>query len=187
MIPTPYRVVAVALCAILAGLFWWFWLKPEPGPVGEHVAAKVAPQIEDTPKVAVAVPKLKVYAAKAKDKLQLPAADVSNPQIHVIESSRVAPDLHPQTVTTLVDASTGETHTLIRREPDPWLAPRNTGEIRLDYGYKAGGVAGGGFDKVARLTFREDLLQVKAFYAGVNASLDSDGQGFFGVGVGYRW
>jgi hypothetical protein len=34
---------------------------------------------------------------------------------------------------------------------------------------------------------REDLLQVKALHLGLNASLDTDGAWFVGVGVGYRW
>lgn len=183
----PYRTLAVAAIAILA-IIGWFWFKPSPPPVGEHVPARIAPQVKGIPKVDLKVPKVKVYASIAKAKLKLPAADVANPDIHVIESSRIEPDIHPQTITTLIDAGTGETTTLIRREPDPWLAIKNTGEIRIDYGYRnsmnttqPGGIY------LARMTFREDLLQIKMFYAGVNASLDSDGQHFIGVGVGYRW
>lgn len=184
---TSYRPIAIALCAILAGLVLWFWLKPELAPVGEHVPAKVAPQVKVVPKLDLKIQKVKVYASVAKAKLKLPAAYLDNPDVHVLESSRVEPDLHPQTVTTIIDAGTGETRTLIRREPDPWLAVRNSGEIRIDYGYKSHAMAGGGFDKIARLTFREELLQVKAFYVGMNASLDSDGQHFVGVGVAWKW
>ena len=180
----PYHTIAYIAILAIAGCFYF---KPTPAPIGEHVAAKVAPQVKLIPKIEIKPPKVKVYASISKAKLKLPAAELANPDIHVLESSRVAPDLHPQTVTTLIDAGTGETHTLIRREPDPWLAARNTGEIRIDYGYKFGSTSGAGFNKVARLTIREDLLQIKALYAGVNAALDSDGQGFVGVGVGYMW
>jgi hypothetical protein len=173
----PYRTLAVAAIAILA-IIGWFWFKPSPPPVGEHVPARIAPQVKGIPKVDLKVPKVKVYASIAKAKLKLPAADVANPDIHVIESSRIEPDIHPQTITTLIDAGTGETTTLIRREPDPWFALKKTGALGLNYDAIRG---------LKTLYVRQDLLQSKAIFFSGSASIRSDLDKAAGFQIEYRW
>lgn len=175
-----HKILIPPLMVLAAGYILWH-LNTTTAPVGDHEPAKVAPQVKDVPKVDITPAKIKVYAPKAKKRLKLPDAVQENQNIHVVESTRVQADDHPQTVTTMINAETGETETLVRREPLPWLAFKKTGEARMDYGRRRG------VDRVVRLSIRQDLLQVKSLYAGVSASLDSDGQYFAGVGVGYRW
>lgn len=168
--------------AILAGaILLWYEMKPAPAPVNDWTPAKTAPQIAAVPKVDINPPKVKVYAPAAKKRLNLPAAVQQDPHTHVLTATRVPADDHPQTVTTLIDDQTGAETTLVRREPLPWLAAEQRGELRLDYGTK------GGVRRVGRLTFQEDLLQMKAVHAGVNATLDTDGEYFIGGGVAYKW
>lgn len=170
----------VALLILLAGLVLWMF-QPEPQPVDTWRPAAPDKRLAAVPKKDIAPPKVAVYTAPAKQKLKLPDEIKDDPNKYVLTSTRLPKDTHPHTVTTVIDAKTGDVQTYDRREPLPWLAAEQTGELRLDYGIK------NGFIKVARLSLREDLLQVKAFHAGINASIDADGKYFIGVGVGYRW
>lgn len=174
--------LGIALMIFAAGYLLWYFRTTPPAPVGVHVPAKVAPQVATLPKVSTPAPKgIKTYPQIAKKTLKLDPAIIADDSIHVIESTRVSADDHAHTVTVLVNTKTGETTTLDRREPLPWLAFKKTGEAKIDYGIRHG------VDRVVRLSIRQDLLQVKALYAGVSVSLDSDGQYFAGAGVGYRW
>jgi len=179
---TPYLIAAVALAVILAGVFVWYWLtRPAPPPVNQYVTGKVARQLNKVPQVIIHPGGLKVYAPAAKAKLNLPPELQQNQNAHVLAATTVKSDLHPQTIVTTIDEKTGESTTIVRRDPYPWIALDRSGEIRIDYGIKRG------LEQVARLTFRQEFLQVKAMHLGITATLDSDGQGFAGVGVGYRW
>lgn len=166
---------------LAAAVALWYVMKPEPAPVGGWQPAKEAPQVAAVPKESIVPPKIEVYTAPAKEKLNLPPSVKQDPHAHVLQSTRVPADDHPQTVTTLINDQTGQTETLVRREALPWLAAEQRGEARLAYGMKNGGV------KVGRLSVQEDLVQVKALHAGVNASLDTDGRYFVGAGVAYKW
>lgn len=181
----PYLAIAAL---IAAGWYLWDRFTPAPAPVNQYVPATAPTQLALVPKVAIQPKQVKVYAQPAKAKLKLPPSMQQDPNIHVITAAKIKPGLHPQTVVTTLNAETGEIETLTRRDPLPWFRPEQTGELRLDYGYKTGyGMRDVGVEKIVRLTLREDLLQVKALHAGINASIDSDGQMFAGVGVGWRW
>lgn len=174
----PY-VIWAAIAAAAMGL--WYEMKPDPAPVNQWSPAQEAHQVADVPKTDITPPKVEVYASSAKQKLNLPPAVQADQHAHVVEATHVRPDDHPETVTTMIDDQTGKTETMIQRDPLPWLAAEQTGELRFDYGLKNGGA------KVGRLSVREDLIQVKALHAGVDATLDTDGQYFLGAGVGYKW
>jgi hypothetical protein len=174
-------LLLVALALAGSALFGWNYFSPPPVPVAQWAQAKEAPQLKGVVKQNLITQKVAVYAPAAKQKLNLPANIQNDASQYVLSSSRLPKDTHPATVTTVLDESTGEVQTYIRREPLPWLAPEQTGELRIDVGYK------NGMTRAGRLTFREDLLQVKALHAGLNASIDTDGQYFVGAGVGYRW
>ena len=141
---------------------------------------QAAPQVAAIPTQQIKPPSVKVYTARAKQTLQLPDTIKSDPNLYVLQSTRVPKNTHPITITSVIDQTTGDTQTLIREEPLPWFATEQTGEVRLDVGLK-------NVLNVTRLTVREDLLQVKAMHAGISASLDTDGQIFVGVGVSYKW
>lgn len=175
------RTKIEVLVALLAAGIIWYYATPKLSPVQQWQPAKVAPQIALVHKQDIVPPKVSVYMPVAKRKLDLPAVVQEDPHSYVLDSVRLPSDRHPQTVTTLIDEQTGQTETLVRREPLPWLAAEQTGEARVDIGIK------NGMARVGRLTLREDLLQVKALHAGLNASIDTDGQFFAGAGIGYRW
>lgn len=175
--------IKVGIAALIAAALWWNF-KPSPAPVGTPAVAQSAPQLAHVATESIKPPSVAVYAPAAKKNLSLPAVVQSDRHQHVLASSRLAADRHPQTVTTTIDDTTGQTTTYVTREPLPWIAAEQTGEVRIDYGYKFEGLRA---VRIARLSVREDLLQVKALDAGVRASLDSDGQVFVGVGVGWQW
>lgn len=171
------------LAVMLAGMaLVWYYFKPQPAPVGQYTQAEKAPQVSGVPTVPLLPKKpIQVYADPAKQRLNLSPEQISNKAIVVVSASRVPSDLHPQTVVTTLDQNTGVFSTLVRSEPYPWLAAEQTGELRLDYGIKNGGL------KVARLSLHENLVQIKALHLGVNSSLDTDGIFFVGAGVGWGW
>ncbi len=173
-----YLIPIIAL--VILSLAWEHF-RVNPAPVDATVIAHQAPELKHAPTQDIAPPQVKVYTPPAKKKLSLPATVQDDPDKYVLTSSKLPSDTHPHTVTTVIDAKTGEVQTYDRRDPLPWMAAEQTGEIRIDYGIK------NGLFNVARLTFREDLLQVKSLHAGINASIDTDGKYFIGVGVGWRW
>lgn len=170
----------VLLALLAAGALLWLG-RPMPEPVAAWRPAKPDPILRGVPTQDITPPKIKVYAPIAKQKLKLPDPVQADPHTYVLTSSRLPNDTHPQTVTTVINDQTGDVSTITRREPLPWLAIEKTGELRLDYGIKRG------LDRVARLSYREDFIQVKAFHAGLTAAIDSDGEYFVGVGVGWKW
>lgn len=175
------RHYAELLGILLAGIALWWHLTPPRPPVGTTVPAKPASELKGQQTQDITPPKVKVYVPKVKKPLGLPADIQDDPNKYVLGSAKLPSDRNPHTITTVIDAQTGEVQTFDRRDPLPWLATEQTGEIRIDYGYKNGLV------KVGRLSLAEDLLQVKALHAGVLASLDTNGAWFAGVGVGWRW
>lgn len=166
---------------VLVAYVLWDSFTPVSEPVGQWVEARPSGPVAAVQKEVIHPKALKVYTKPAKAKLNLPATLQQDDNQYVLASSTLKHDYHPQTVTTLVNRETGEATTITRGEPYPWLAAQQTGEIRLDYGIKNGGVA------VGRLTLREDLLQVKGVNLGAGASLDTDGAVFVGAGVGFKW
>jgi len=175
------KKIFVPLLIVLAAgyVLWYFQPTPAPAPTGEHVPAKVAPPVAPLPKVSTPAPKgIKTYVQPAKKTLKLPAAAIEDDDIHVIESTRVELDTHPHTVTTLFDTRTGETTTLDRREPLPWLALKKTGAIGLSYDVITG----------ARTLYgRQDIVQIKGLYLSGVAALRSDQDKMAGIAIEYRW
>lgn len=164
-------IILVVACVALAA-----WVLSRPSPW------QIAPPLENVPKVSVqmAAP-IKVYAGVSKAKLNLPAAILAAPNKHIADATRVKPDQRPQTIVTVVDSETGDVETIIRKEPLPWIARQQTGEMRIDSGIKNGA------RRVGRISLTQDVLQIKALHLGMRASLDTDGQYFVGVGVSWKW
>jgi len=168
------------LLLIIMSLIWYIFT-PKPASVGEWHQEPSAPEIKGIPKENITPSKVAVYSPIAKSKLDLPPDVQNDKDKYVLSTSKLPTDTHPQDVVTIIDKNTGNTETLVRREPYPWLAAEQSGEFRFDYGMKNGGV------KVGRFSLHEDLIQVKALHAGINGSLDTDRTYFAGVGLGYRW
>jgi hypothetical protein len=188
MKPYPYRIKIAIGCIIALIVFCagalashHYFSAPPKAPVEKWTPAKPSPQVAAIARQEIKLPAVIVYAPKAKQTLDLPDEILNDTNKYVLQATRLPSDTHPATVTTLIDQTTGEVQTYVRRELLPWFAFEHTGEARIDVGVKSA------VGTVGRLTVREDMLQVKALHAGVNVSLDTDGQIFAGVGVGYRW
>lgn len=166
---------------LLAAVALWASFRHPPAPVGTTVPATPAKELQNVPRQDIALPKVPVYTPPAKKKLDLPMDVQDDPNKYVLGSAKLPADTHPHTITTVIDYKTGSVQTFDRRDALSWLAAEQTGEIRLEYGFK------NGFTKMARLSLREDLVQIKAFHFGLNAAVDGDRDWFVGVGIGYRW
>jgi hypothetical protein len=203
-------VLIGVLILVLVSVVIWDHFKPSPAPVGQWGAAETSKLVSDVMKEQLKMSKtLTVYAPAAKKKLDLPPEYQKDPKQYVLAATTLNPDYHPQTTTTLVNSETGESTTITRREPYLLIAAQQTGEIRVDYGYKRSATVETGTGnsyligigqwqtiantikmetkRVARFTLREDLVQVKGVNLGGTLSVDSDRDGFIGVGAGYRW
>jgi len=159
-------------------------------PVGVHVIATPAKQVEAIPKHQAVVKSgtVRVYESRAKIELKLPEAIKQDEAKQVLESTRVNADDHDQTITTVLDTETGDTQTLVRREPLPWIAWRNDGSAAAYAGIKNG-------EPTARLEVKQSLFSVKTIRFGAVATVDQplgysarDSPDYFvGVGAEYRW
>lgn len=185
---TPRLVFDLLLVAAILGLAGaWWWKVSEPAqPIGVAVVAKPAAAVAKAPTETVQTAPVIAYTAPAKRRLRLPDAVQANANQHVLGAASVAADDHPHTVTTVLDASTGQTTTYDVREPLPWMAIDTHGEAGLAYGLKNG-------VQTVRLEARQGLLDIKAVRIGVTASLDQPLAGplgadyFVGLGAWYRW
>lgn len=175
----PYIILMISL--IILALAWRYFT-PKPAPVGEWKPATQDKRVSGTPTKTIKPPGgVVVYDPPAKEKLDLPDEVKKDPKKHVTAAVTVPPDEHPQSVVTIFDESTGQTTALTQRMEFPLLATEQRGQVWLGYGLRNGGT------RVGRILLREDLLQVKSLHLGLNASLDTDGAWFVGVGVAYRW
>lgn len=177
-IRTILEVIGIIAAAIL---LWFDVQKPVAAPASQPQAAQKAPEVASVAKTEINPPKVVVYAPEAKKKLNLPAPVQSDQAVAVLDSSIVPDSNHPQTVTTVIDATTGESKTFVTTDPYPWIAGENEKEVRISYGVK------NGLLRVGRISFTDDLVQIKALHFGVTLSLDSDLSYFAGVGIGYKW
>ncbi|MDP3088884.1 MAG: hypothetical protein Q8M99_11945 [Methylotenera sp.] len=186
--------IALVLIAILAFIMlqWFNHLQGvlPAAPVGVHVIATPAKQVVDIPKHQAVVKSgsVRVYESRAKNTLKLPEAIKQDEAKQVLESTRVDADDHDQTITTILDTETGDTQTLVRREPLPWIAWRDDGSAGLYAGIKNG-------TPTARLELKQSLFSVKAIRFGAVAAMDqplgysvtASPDYFVGVGAEYRW
>jgi hypothetical protein len=176
------RTVAEIIAAVLAAIVIWYVALPKKVPAGEQVIlSHPAAEVKNVGQETIHPKDVVVYKPQAKVNLGLPQNVVDAKTDHVVTSSTVKADDHPHTITEVLDDTTGKTTTYIKDEPLPWLAAELRREIRLDYGVKNAGV------KVGRLSATAEVLAVKAFHFGVNASLDTDRAFFFGFGLGWRF
>lgn len=168
------KYIAVALISAILSA-WYF--KPS---TGDGIIAAENPAIRDIGKETIAPVKVEVYKQGAKDKLPLPDDVKKDSDKHVISSTQMPADDHKHTVTTIIDATTGTSTTYDHREPLPWLRLEKRNEFRIDYGFKLTGAA-------FRMSYRVDLLQIKALHFGINTNVDSDGSYFVGAGGGFKF
>lgn len=181
--------IGAALALLIVGGLYLYLNRPAPtaAPAAVAVPAAVAPEVKKAPRVSVTLPvPVKAYAPGVKGTLKLPESIVRDENQHVIAAARVRADDHPQTVTTVIDAATGEAKSYVKEESLPWLALDTHGEAGIYAGLKNG-------ERAARLEVRQGLVQVKAVHFGAVASLDHPLAGpiksdyFVGFGAWVRW
>lgn len=173
----PVRTMIVSALVCCGAVAIYFWMKPPDFAV----PATPAPVLESIPTEQVAAPEtVKVYAKKAKMKLNLPVAVVADERKQVVTSSRVAPDRNPHTVTTVMNLDTGEFDTFDRKEPLPWIAKANETALAIGAVMKDSGATW-------RLKARRDLLQMKQLYGYAEAQLDGDREASAGVFIEWRF
>lgn len=165
----------IAFCVVL-----WQVSRPKTESAGTITRAMIAPELKHADKQNITPPKVPVYTPSAKHKLQLPPDVQDDPNKYVLASNKLQNDIHTHTITTVINQQTGQVQTYDRRDPYPWLAAEQNGESGIYYGYKRG-------TKISRLTFSENLVQLSALHLGAHASLDTDGQFFAGIGIGWKW
>lgn len=168
-----------AVCIALAAV--WYASLPDKPPVNNTTRADPAPELKGKQKTKVSLPSVPVYGGTAKTDLGLPISVQDDPNKYVLGSAKLPNDTHPHTVTTVIDAETGETTIYDRRDPLPWLAAEKRGLLQFGAGVKSG------VGQVWRAAGSFDAVQIKAIHFGINGSLDSDGQAYVGAHAEYRW
>ena len=170
---------------ILMGLVVYLYNKV-PDYAGKVEIAKVAPEVAKLPMIDAPVKSVKIYAGGAviKKKLSLPAQVVDNSKQQVIASSKVDASSNPHTVTTVINTDTGASETFTRTDPKPWLAYESRGAIGVYAGMKNS-------EQAIRIQAKYDVIQVKAFHAGIIGSIDRTNSGktdsFIGAGAEFRF
>jgi len=181
-------ILAVIIALVVVGIFAYRWIFPAPPTPTQAVATPIAdtPVLKKRKKVKTPVKQVETYADEAKADLKLPPAVIAAPEIKVIDATKVASSDHPQTVTSTLNTETGKVETYIKEEPLPWIAFNQRGSAGIYTGYKLDRITGVP-QRATRLTVAHEFMQTKAVNVGVQASIDSDGSAFAGVGVAYRW
>ena len=169
-------------CAAIAVFFGISHFIESNNPTNEDPAI-VSPLIDGIGKEEIHPEKIEVYKGEAKKKLPIPQEKKDDPASHVAAATETPADGHKHTITTVINADTGEVDTYDHKEPLPWLSAEKTSEIRLDYGIKGHPYP----QPVIRISFRADLIQIKSLHFGINTTLDFDGEYFAGGGIGWKF
>lgn len=177
-----WKVIGIAVAAIAASIVLWFSLrKPDPAPRTAPMEAHAATVVADSKPQEIQPKKVMAYPAKVKEKAALPDSMKQDPNIVVLDSSRVEASDRDQTVTSTLNTQTGAVETIVSEDPDPWFQLEAKNEARLSYGIK------NGMKTVGRASVSADMLEIKSVHFGVNGSLDTDGAYFAGAGIAYKW
>lgn len=173
-------------CVAIGVAIYLNW--PHPAPAGgESVIAPSAPVLKKAPIVPVLIKApIKTYQGETKANLKLPPLVIANPDKQVISATAILSNTHPQTVTTVLDTETGDVKTYTKTDDYPWLAVETRGEAGIMYGYKFKSSELGA-KPIGRFQVKYDVLRIKALTVGATASLDTDRDGFVGLGVSYKW
>lgn len=168
---------------VSALLAWWWWPTQMPRETGVSARLPTAEKVVGDVEIIDFKPKkpIRSYAPKAKVNLNLPATVQQDPDQHVLATGRLDAEERTYTLSAVADEKTGDSQVYARPEPLPLFTLSRHGALGVAYGVKPG--AG----QVSRLYGRQDLFRVKAFAAGVQANVDSDGDKFAGINFEWRW
>ena len=172
------------LSILVIAISGWFayHLVHKPAPV-DSTPAVAAPAVVGIAKEETKLTKIQVYKQEAKTTLPIPQEIKNDKAEHIVAATQTPDDGHKHVIVTAVNTDTGQTVTIDHKEPLPWLTVEKHNELRLDYGYKGNPTP----IPVTRVSFRMELVQVKALHFGLNTSLDVGGEYFIGGGVGWKF
>lgn len=187
-------IVLLLAAAFVGGLVTSCKQSNQPAQaVDTTVLATESPTLKKTPKIDMPIKApVKVYAGDVatKQKLKLPEKVIANKDQQVIAGIKLSPrDDYPRSITTVLNASTGESETYITKEPLPWLAIDTRGSIGAYIGLKNG-------VQIARVQAKQNLIQIKRVHLGVVGSIDQtltatnnqrQQDYFIGVGAEFTW
>lgn len=173
------RLILAAIAVLLALIAWTFWPRTEPA-VGQSVVLPPATEVRTVEKIVERVKYVKVYPAKVKAKLDLPAPVVADAEKKVTATGKLKAEGRDYTLAAVLDVATGESEVYARPDPLPWLGPGRRGAIGIAYGLANG-------EPTGKLYAQHDLLQVKALHAGARAEVDQRGEYWVGATLEYRW
>lgn len=169
----------ILAAVVVAAAVWTFWPRTEP-EVGQSVALQPATEVRTVEKIIERVKYVKVYPAKVKAKLDLPAPVVADAEKKVTATGKLKAEGRDYTLAAVLDVATGESEVYARPDPLPWLGPGRRGAIGIAYGLANG-------EPTGKLYAQHDLLQVKALHAGARAEVDQRGEYWVGATLEYRW
>ena len=160
---------------LLAAVVWAYMnLKPSlpsiPSPPSKDLAKVDKEILKCLPVI--------VYKDRAKDKLGLPTAVVSDTEQRVLGATQVKPNERPTTVSAVLNTTSGETTFYQRLGPLPWIAFNRRYEVGISYLP----LNNDGIDQLIELDGRIQFIQIKALRAGLTGAVDTDG----GYKVGVR-
>lgn len=173
------RTLLEAVAAVGAAIAIWF--ASARHEVAPAAPAQRSPALTGVDTVEAHPKRVVVYAPGAKAKLRLPAGMVQDDAVAVLDSSKLPESDHTQTVTTVLNTDSGQPMTLVSVDPYPMFRFESRKQIGFSYGMTNGG------KWLGVATISDDLVQIKALHFGVNASLDTNGAVFVGVGASYYW
>lgn len=174
-----WTLAGILLLSALAFGAWKLWSTPATAvAVGPAQALAGESKQELQPKT------VKVYKPSAKPKLSLPKSVQDNPAQHVLSATDIPKSKHERTLSTVLDADTGEVTTYVTEKPLPWLESTRSGSIGMYIGLK-------GLEPAVRAELRQDFYSIKGVQVSAIASADQTQSGrtdtFVGIGARYEW
>ncbi len=172
-------IAVLAVFGASALIVWWLWPAPAPitGQAQPLLPAKEAPAPATVP---VEIKVVYVQPPETKAKLGLPPTVTNNPAKQVTATGKLDAEERPYTLTAVLDTGNGRSEVYARPDPQPWLGFSDHGAAGISYGYQDN-------QPVFRLAAHQDFVRAGALRAGINATLDSDGDWFAGVGIRTTW
>lgn len=173
------RTILESIGIALIVLFGWLAFHNKHQTIVSIKETTISPELAKVDKVEITPKKVIVYAPAAK--VKLPTEIKEEQSLAVLGSTILPPSEKQQSIYSLLNVDTGESKIIVTEKPDPWLSVESRKMIQISYGVK-------NFNNtVGRIEFTDDLVQIKNSHFGINASLDTDGTFFAGVGVNFRF
>lgn len=174
--------LSLLLIAVIIGLLlcaWTFWPRPKPA-VGISEPLPAAKEVRTVEKIVYRPKLIYVYPDKVKAKLNLPAPITKDQTKKVLATGKLETDERDYSLSTVLDANTGESQIYAKPLPLPLIGPGKHGAIGIGYGLSNGGAS-------TKVYGYQELLRIKSINTGVRAEADQSGRYWAGIYAEYRW